>query len=571
MLAGGCLTNAEQRAHQAACEIIAQPFDLLPAQPATIGQTTTASSSTPAKPDGAKKDTDSPMDLQTTSFMQPIKVDQPGKKTIPVPPEVPGSEVPPLPNDAAAIRRDIKHIYPELEQLPEEPKALPGPGDKPYTLSDLQHIAAVNSSAIQQAASDVVAAEGNLITAKAYPNPTVGYQMQPSNDGSTSGVIGPSFEQTIKTGGKLKLSAAAAEMALRNAELALKRARMDLATQVRNAFYAHLVAKESVRVNKAMARFTDAVYRNQIELFMGAQAALFEPTALEAQAYVARLAYVQSVQTYISTWQQLVAVCGLRNLPLTQVSGRIDAYIPYFDFDAVRAHVLANHTDVLIARNGIEQAKYNLKLARITPLPDVDVNLAVLKETSLPPKQWTPTLTLGMQLPIWDQNQGAIKTAEAALLRASEEPHRVETMWSANLAVAYMNYKTNLQALEYYRKHILPNQVQYYLRTFDAYQVNAPNVPFGNIVAAQQALATYVTSYLSTLSTLWTSVVSVADPLQTNDLFQLAKPLPVPPLLDLDKLLGPWPCCHDCPQTSAAQPQGCTGTVTTPAPAVKAN
>jgi outer membrane protein TolC len=43
----------------------------------------------------------------------------------------------------------------------------------------------------------------------------------------------------------LKL-AAAAEMDLRNAQLALKRARSDLATAVRNAYYGLLVARETI-------------------------------------------------------------------------------------------------------------------------------------------------------------------------------------------------------------------------------------------------------------------------------------------------------------------------------------
>src|SRR5439155_18143311 len=110
---------------------------------------------------------------------------------------------------------------------------------------------------------------------------------------------------------------------------------------------------------------------------------------------------------------------------LTDVAGRIDTFIPYFDFDAVREYALRNHTDVLTAQNGMDRARYNLKQAQITPYPDVDVNLSVLKEFAVPPKQFAHTLTVGLQLPVWDQNKGAIIAANAALMRASEEPHRV--------------------------------------------------------------------------------------------------------------------------------------------------
>ena len=222
------------------------------------------------------------------------------------------------------------------------------------------------------------------------------------------------------------LQTAAAEMDLHNAELALRRARSDLATQVRNAYFAVLVAKETVRVNAALAHFTDEVYRLQADLLAGGFAAPYEPAALRAQAYTARLAYKQAIQTYIYSWKQLVAAINVRQLPLSEVAGRVDSAIPYYDFDAILAYVLRNHTDVLTARNGIDKARYNLKLAQVTPVPDVDVNMAVLKDYSLAPKQACPTLTLGVPLPVWDRNKGAIMAAESALVRAEEEPHRVE-------------------------------------------------------------------------------------------------------------------------------------------------
>src|SRR5207245_11748878 len=51
--------------------------------------------------------------------------------------------------------------------------------------------------------------------------------------------------------------------------------------------------------------------------------------------------------------------------------------------------------------------------------------------------------------------------------------------------------------------------------------------------------------YLTTLGAWWTSAVSVADLLQTDDLFQRGQPRAVPALPDLNAL-PTWPCCHEC-------------------------
>jgi cobalt-zinc-cadmium efflux system outer membrane protein len=491
------------------------------------------------------------LDIQTTAYMEQQEAKP--KLEPRIPPEIPGSEanpirLPPLDQKGARLRA-IQQLYPDLAPLPAEPRPVPGPGGQPYTLADLQQLAAHNSPELRQAQSDVQAAQGNLRQARAYPNPTVGYEVQPSNDGSTAGVQGPFVDQTIKFAGKLKLAAAAAEMDLHNAELALRRARSDLATRVRNAYYALLVAKETVRVTGALARYTDEVYRLHTGLLAAGTVASYEPMALRALAYSARLAYQQAIQSYIYSWKQLVAAVGLRQLPLSEVAGRIDAVIPFYDYDSVLAHALANHTDVLTARNSIEKARYNLKIAQITPFPDVDVNVAFLKEYALPPKQFVHSVTIGLPLPVWDRNQGAIFAAEAALMRASEEPHRVEENLTNTLAGAYMNYKTNLEALEYYRRHILPDQVRAYRGVLDRRQIDI-NVAFADLLGAQQTLAADVTTYLGILATLWTSVVGVADLLQTDDLFQNAQVRELPPLPDLDHLPA-WSCCHPPPAAAA--------------------
>jgi cobalt-zinc-cadmium efflux system outer membrane protein len=556
LLVCGCLYHARERTDEAVCAMALSPYDLLSVEtsngkargpamlPAVIGKDDSS---------GRKSARELPaLDVQTTKFMQAeTKPDQPpGKPKLEpqIPPEIPGSEVKPIQlpkiEQKEARQRAIEQLYPELPALPNEPAAISGPDGRPYTLADLQQIAAVNSPELRQAASDVEAAKGNLIQARAYPNPTVGWQVQPSNDGSTAGVQGPFIDQTIKFGGKLKLASAAAEMDLQNAELALRRARSDLATRVRTAYYTLLVAKETMRVNKALARYTDDIYRLHTGLLGAGAVASYEPMALRALASTARLNYKQAIQTYIYSWKQLVTAIGLKQLPLSEVAGRVDAIIPYYDYDRVLTYVLANHTDALTARNGIDKARFNLKLAQITPYPDVDFNVAFLKEYAVAPKQFVHTATIGLPLPIWNQNKGGVIAAESALVRATEEPHRISESLTNSLATAYVGYKNNLEALEYYRRFILPDQVRAYRGVLTRRQLD-PSSNFADLISAQQSLSTGVTAYLGILGSLWTSVVGVADLLQTDDLFQLAQPKELPPLPELEEL-PTWPCCHEC-------------------------
>ena len=142
----------------------------------------------------------------------------------------------------------------------------PGPGGKPYTLADFQRLAAANNPTIAQAASDVEAAKGNLIQAKTYPNPKIVYLQTPTNVNNTAGTTGGAIDQPIIMGGKQKLGSAAAQKDLDNAILALKRAHSDLSTAVRNAYFTVLVDVETLAVTRALAQFSDDVYRIQTGL-----------------------------------------------------------------------------------------------------------------------------------------------------------------------------------------------------------------------------------------------------------------------------------------------------------------
>ena len=303
-----------------------------------------------------------------------------------------------------------------------------------------------------------------------------------------------------------------------------------------------MVARETVRVNKALARYTDEIYRLQADMLAGGFAASHEPAALQSQAFIIRLGYEQAIANYVYAWKQLVAALGLRQLTLSDVEGQVDRLVPYYDYDVILAHVLRNHTDVLTARSTLQGARYGLKLAQITPVPDVEVRADVWKETTIMPLQNFHAVSVSIPFPIWDKNKGNIRAAASALVRAAEGPHAVEVTLTTGLAAAYAPYKTNLAAVEYYRRNILPRQVQYYRGVFERRKID-PSAAFADLVTAQQTLVADVTAYLGVLGSLWTSVVGVADFLQTDDLYQLGKPLKLPELPDFDKLHD-WPCPH---------------------------
>jgi cobalt-zinc-cadmium efflux system outer membrane protein len=568
----GCLFHVREQVDEAALSMAAHGFDLAPAASSTAPGEKKSELPPPrelpsepgkpgdnGKPGGKSMTQFADRDVQTTGWLQEKK-DAGVKDILPpmltIPERIPGSEAKllPLPKDKEKRAAEVRRRYPPLPGLPDYPRGEPGPGGTPYTLAELHRIAVEHSPAIREALADVETARGNMLQAGMYPNPNFGLEYDPSNNGSTAAVYGVYFEQLIKTGGKLKLAVAAAMKSLENSELAVKRARSDLATAVRTAYFNHLVAREAVEVNYALAKFTDEIYRLQANMLLIGFAAAYEPAALRASARQARLAYRQAIETYIYTWRQLAAAVGIRDLPLSEVAGQVDQLIPRYDFNRALAHVLQNHTDLLIAQNSIDMQKYNLKAAQVTPIPDIDARFTVQRELALAPFNWIHSLQFGIVLPIWDQNKGAILAAEGTLAHALYEPKRVELTLTTGLAGAFATYRNNVDALEAYRREVLPDLVLFYRGVYDRRRID-PNAQFGDLVAAQSQLVTAVTTYLTTLGSMWSSVIALADYLQIDDLFQLGKPEPLPPLPRLQPQLPGPNAGPGCPAATAGPAQ----------------
>jgi outer membrane protein, heavy metal efflux system len=96
--------------------------------------------------------------------------------------------------------------------------------------------------------------------------------------------------------------------------------------------------------------------------------------------------------------------------------------------------------------------------------------------------------------------------------------------------------------MEYFRRNILPDLVRYYRGVFSRRQID-PTLAFGDLVFAQQNFSSNVSTYIGILGSLWSSVVSVADFLQTDDLFQLGERRELPELPDFSHPPH-WECGH---------------------------
>jgi outer membrane protein, heavy metal efflux system len=457
-------------------------------------------------------------------------------KPFQLPSELPGSNTPPIvpprftPDTPAAERQKrLREIYPQLIPVRSEEVQDSYQG-KALSLADLQTIALESSPAIRKSRAEADSAMGAMIQAGLYPNPTIGYQgdqIQPSSNAlNNPAQHGAFLNQILKFPGKLPLAQAVAGYDYLNATIAVRRAQIDLATQVRQLYFAILVGQKSVEINTALAELADEVYQLQLSQLAAGEAAGYEPLQLYAQAVQARNLKIQSENTVRASWKRLAAALNQPDLPQPPFTGTADTISPMIDPERMKAQLLEANTDLLSARNNILQAHTNYRLQKLTPVPDLLTNTVVQRDNTNSTSQ--VNVQLGIQLPLFDRNQGNIASAMAQIVKTNEALQQTQNSLLGQFAEATNRYQANARVVANYRDRILPNLTRAYQGMIRRYQTEPEKVGFNDIVVAQQNLAQALQNYLSALEAQWQAFVDVGNLTQQDDLFEnwdMGKPI----------------------------------------------
>jgi cobalt-zinc-cadmium efflux system outer membrane protein len=457
-----------------------------------------------------------------------------------LPAEIPGANarpiiIPPRDPQVPATRYSvIDKIFPNVPS-PRPIVPLPlAPDQRRMTLPELHEIALANNPQLVQAQAAITSFYGNAVQAGTHPNPVVGYEADTVGSAGTRNYQGIFFNQQVKTAGKLNLARSAANVDVMNAQLNVRKTRVQVMSQVNMGYYAVLVAQENVHISDALVRFTNEVYRIQVEKLREGEATNYEPAQLRSLAVQARSAFMQSQNRYISAWKQLAALMGTPNIPPVELEGHADMPVPEINFDQALSRLLTIHPDVAAARNSESQARIQLQLEKITPVPDVLVYGAIQKDFTTPGRVGnTYNMQVGVPLPLFDRNRGRIVNQQGDLVQATQQIRRMQNELTAQLADAFERYQTNRVQLSFYRDQILPDLARAYKGIYERHQQESSEVGFGDVIVAQQNLANAIGIYIATLTAQWQGLTDLANLLQVEDLNELynlqQQALPPPP------------------------------------------
>ena len=228
----------------------------------------------------------------------------------------------------------------------------------------------------------------------------------------------------------------------------------------------------------------------------------------QQQASVALRIAEQNLQ---ASWRMLAAVAGIPDLPVARLEGDLEA-IPDLNYEEWVATTLRESPEVKLAQQAAERADAALDQAKRAPVPDLQVTGILVQ--SFEPREVAPGpiglqggAQIGVQLPIFNRNQGNIAAARGEIESARQELARVKLQLQRYLASMFQDYTAARLMVQQYKIEMLPRAEQAYRLYQTNYQRMAGAYP--QVLISQRTLFQLEVDYVQALESAWQSALMI--------------------------------------------------------------
>jgi cobalt-zinc-cadmium efflux system outer membrane protein len=390
-----------------------------------------------------------------------------------------------------------------------QPGAAIGTG---VSLEDLEQLALANNPTIKQGQANMQVAAGVVLQVGLYPNPTVGYYGDEIRGGSFGGgEQGLFVGQTIVLGGKLGAARRVARLKASQVETGAQVQKVRILNDVRTLFYQVLAAQKMVDVRQSLVEIAGDAVQTSRQLGNVGQADRPDILQAEVEQQQAALSLRLAQQNRQAAWRILAAVVGKPGLAAAKVDGDLEA-IPDLNYEECVATALRESPEVSLALQGVSRREASLTQTRKVPIPDLQVTGILMHSYEALPTTGRPTgliggVQVGVQLPIFNRNQGNIAAAKGEIDSAKQELVRVKLELERRLSTLFRDYDSARVTVFQYKAEVLPRAQQAYKLYKTNYQSMAAAYP--QVLISQRTLFQLEADYIQALETVWQSAIRI--------------------------------------------------------------
>jgi outer membrane protein, heavy metal efflux system len=415
----------------------------------------------------------------------------------------PGAHQPQQQREHTHEHGQIPVVQPETPRLGREQQQITGPV---YRLPELERMALSHNPTLAQAAADIASAKGRRLQSGLYPNPSLGYEGEEIRGGSFGGgEQGFFIQQSLITAGKLGLNRKIGDAEIRRVEAQAEEQRFRVLNEVRMAYYRVLAGQEMLATRQDLRRISQEILKIANQLHNVGKADDTEVLQAEIEAQRADIAVATQQNTVSRLWTALAVTVGNSRLPAGRVEGNLEANLPQADEDELLDSLLKESPEVRSAQAGFARAQAALVRSRREPIPNIELK-AGLEQNNEPLEGARKVgvqafAEVGIQLHIFDRNQGNVAAAKAEVERARLELQRVDLSLRERFAAVAQNYRNARIVVERYHNEILPRAQRTYELMVKRYGLMTASYP--QVLSLQRTLYQTETGYIAALEELW--------------------------------------------------------------------
>lgn len=466
---------------------------------------------------------DAPSQAKPAPMDPSMKMDQPSSKTSmkmhgkpmegdPADKPITEPTVPPAESGEAMHMHmhKIEHVAPHFPEIGRS-KSPSTDGGPVYALEDLEQDALQRNPTLSQAKQDIEAAKGIRRQVGLNPNPIVSYYGDEIRGGSyRSGKQGFLVDQPVILGGKLGLNRKIEDQSIHQTEAASEAQKYRVRNATREAYYRVLTAQELLNIKRDLAGIAHTTTEYTHEIANTGQADETEVLRTEVEEQHMQIAVGVQENMLRRAWTELTSVIGRPGLPMGTVRGDLEALPPEPDEARLIADLLAHSPAVQYAQAGVTKAEASLKRARRDLFPDLTAKGGVSQDNE---PLFTPAsrvglvgyAEIGLQIHVFDRNQGNVDADRAGVERARQELSRVELSLRTQEAAVVDGYRNASLVAARYHDEILPRtQHAYELMTK---QYGLMDASFPRVLNLQRELYQSTEEYLQALQDAQTQYV----------------------------------------------------------------
>lgn len=372
---------------------------------------------------------------------------------------------------AVASGQGLKSVTPPVGPKAEVPRQL--------SLDKAEEILLQNNLAITAARYGIEIARAQRLTAGLRPNPTltfgaeqfdIGHPLRDlvatNTDAAANRVYTFRYDQILERGNKRQLRAAVAEAQLEAAEAQLLDATRQQLFQLKQVFYAAVLARENLRVadeNIYLINSTEQLIKLHVETGDTAEWELIKFQANKVQyqhdLLAAQLSYQQATRDLLNLLgaqpSNVVATIPisqsnqgpslLADAPV-EVLGDLRLQPIELSLEALRQTSLQRRPDVSAARHNVEAAEHTLALANALRRHDLDVAGEYQRNGG----ENTVGVVVSVPLFVHNNHQGEISQAMAQLEQARAQLRQAELQALTDVDKAFKAYELSRRMLQLY-------------------------------------------------------------------------------------------------------------------------